>query len=213
MKKILVVILCGMLLAALFMFTSCDNIKAREERKQFVKDSTANAENIKREKLEKELFGDVQLGMNKNEILSSQFFNGSIIKSDDGHDLVLENKNGYDVHIDGLQFKFIRAKLWYKVHDEEQLRGFILYSEYNNDHRQIVKDVYLMENHLCEKYGAQCDYQKFISENEFSYIGDGYKYRELEYGKYGRKKIRIKLHRVSSMGGPYSYAVEMNDLW
>ena len=191
------------------MLCSCGNTPNSQERENFVRDSIANAERTLKEK---ELFGDLYLGMSKEEVLNSQFFRGSIRKPDNWNGMVLENNQGFDVNIDSLHFKFIHALVGYKTHDDETVREFTISSEPTYDYRTLIKDVTITEKSLCNKYGFAFDEykSKMLDERLFSHSGAGYPYREYEYGK---KKITILLHRASSEIGPYRYEIKMSNVF
>lgn len=192
--------------AALFMLSSCGDMKAKQEREKFVRDSIQNAERVSKEKMEKELFGDLYLGMSKDEILNSQFIKGSKVSVDNGLLFLLENRNGYDVSIDSLILKFNKVDIWYSPH----LSSFHIQTEYTDNFGLLSKDFARAYDFLCRKYGAKYDeYQLKLWLQKSHFIRIENEYPCWEY-KYGKKKIQLKL-KGEDISHNYGYVIEMKE--
>ena len=194
-------------LLTLLCFTSCGNSRAQEEGEKFVRDSIADVERVAKEKLEKELWGDVRLGMSKEEILNTQFFDNSAITFDDNLFFILENKKGYEMNVDSLQLKFTKARLWYSP----SLSEFFIQSEYTQDFKTLERDVKRMTRFLCEKYGEKYDKYSYKVISKSNFIRNEHEYPYFDY-KYGHKRIELKL-KGEDLTKNYSYVIIMKEAY
>lgn len=194
-------------ISALFILSSCGNTKAQKEREKSVQDSLANVERVAKEKLEKELWGDVRLGMSKEEILNTKFFENSTITFDDSLFFILENKKGYELNVDSLQLKFTKARLWYSP----SLSEFFLQSEYTQDFKTLERDVKRMTRFLCEKYGEKYDKYSYKVISKSNFIRNEHEYPYFDY-KYGHKRIELKL-KGEDLTKNYSYVIIMKEAY
>ena len=190
-------------------FSSCNNVKEREEREKFVKDSIENAEKEQKARLETELFGDLYLGMSKDEVLNAQVFKGSVMK-EGFQSLDFENKQGFDIGIDSLYFKLNNTRVFFT---NDKVDHIFVFSETNKDYRKILNDVGVVERSICRKYDFKYDKYKLmmVSESHFSPHGFGYPCRKFEYGD---KEIEILLKKPSSDDVyNYSYVISVQNLF